>query len=130
MAQEKSQGWQWLPAFNKERTKTMTTQNSTETAPKAPPPVARIQVLRVQGALWRKGTDRTWHEVSFKRGFKRQDGSYGNSHSYDLANALALRAALDEAIPMLRSLDAATRVAAPQPEADDDGPYIDDENAL
>jgi hypothetical protein len=118
-----------VAGLQKERTTIMTTQKA-QTAPKAPPPVARIQVLRVQGAIWRKGTDRTWHEVSFKRGFKRQDGSYGNSHSYDLASALALHAALAEAIPMLRSLDAAARTPAPEPEVDDDSPYIEDEVAF
>ena len=93
-------------------------------------PVEKVRYGRVKAAIWRKGTDKTWHEVSFQRGFKRKDGSYGNSHSFDLQSALALRAALDEAIPLLRNLDAAARVPAPAPapdEIDDDGPYIDDD---
>jgi hypothetical protein len=91
-------------------------------------PVGKVHYGRVKAAIWRKGTDKTWHEVSFQRGFKRKDGSYGNSHSFDLQSALALRAALDEAIPLLRNLDAEARVPAPGPEEiDDNGPYIDDD---
>ena len=91
-------------------------------------PVNKLKYGRVQAAVWRKGTDKTWHEVSFQRGFKRKDGSFGNSHSFDLQSALALYAALGEAIPLLRDLDAAARAPAPSPdEIDDDGSYIDDD---
>ena len=91
-------------------------------------PVEKVRYGRVQAAIWRKGTDKTWHEVSFQRGFKRKDGSYGNSHSFDLQSALALRAALDEAIPLLRDLDTDARVPQPEPEpVNDDGAYVDDE---
>jgi len=94
-------------------------------------PVGKVRYGRVQAAIWRKGTDRTWHELSFQLGFKRKDGSYGNSRSFDLQSALALRAALDEAIPLLRNLDTAARVPLPTPEEiDDDGPYIDDDGVF
>jgi hypothetical protein len=111
------------PASQKRKTKMTNTENT----PKQKP-VEKISYGRVKAAIWRKGTSKTWHEVSFQRGFKRQDGTYGNSHSFDLQGALALRAALDEAIPLLRNLDAASRVPAPAPEEiDDDGAYIDDD---
>jgi hypothetical protein len=101
--------------------------NTQQNQPKQTP-VAKVRYGRVQGALWRKGTDRTWHEVTLQRGFRKKDGTYGNSHSFDLLSALALRAALDEAIPLLRDLDNAARTPLPEPEPTDDGAYIDDEN--
>ena len=91
-------------------------------------PIEKVRYGRVQAAIWRKGTDKTWHEVSFQRGYKRRDGSYGNSRSFDLHSALALRAALDEVIPQLRDLDNEARSPLPEPDSvNDDGPYIEDE---
>jgi len=102
--------------------------NTATTNQPRPAPVEKVRYGRVQAAIWRKGTDRTWHELSLQRGFKKKDGTYGNSHSFDLHSALALRAVLDEAIPLLRNLDAAARAPLPEPEqVDDNGPYIDDE---
>jgi hypothetical protein len=107
--------------------KRKTNMTNAENTPKQKP-VNKLKYGRVQAAVWRKGTDKTWHEVSFQRGFKRKDGSFGNSHSFDLQSALALYAALGEAIPLLRDLDAAARAPAPSPdEIDDDGSYIDDD---
>lgn len=91
-------------------------------------PVEQVRYGRVKAAIWRKGTDKTWHEVSFQRAFKKKDGSYGNAHSFDLMSALALRAALDDAIPLLRDLDAAARAPLPEPEPEENnGPGVDDE---
>jgi hypothetical protein len=102
--------------------------NTAKTTQPKQTPVEKVRYGRVQAAIWRKGTDRTWHEVTFQRGFKKKDGTYGNSHSFDLQSALALRAALDEAIPLLRDLDTDARAPLPEPEqANDDGAYVDDE---
>lgn len=98
----------------------------TNTQPKQSP-VEKVRFGRVQAAIWRKGIDRTWHEVTLQRGFRKKDGSYGNSTSFDLLSALALRAALDQAIPLLRDLDNEARAPLPEPEPNDDGAYIDDD---
>lgn len=102
--------------------------NTTQSSQPKQSPVERVRYGRVQAAIWRKGTDKTWHEATFQRSYKKKDGSYGNAHSFDLHGALALRAALDEVIPLLRDMDNDARAPLPEPDQiDDNGPYVEDD---
>jgi hypothetical protein len=79
------------------------TQNTTKSAP-----VAKLKVRRAKGAIWaRVADDRTFFEATFQVGYPDRDGNWKNGHSYNLANLLAHRVVVDQAIDQLLALEAA-----------------------
>ncbi len=87
--------------------------NDTKT-PKAAP-VAKVQVRRVQGAIWSRSTEKgTFFSATFQNGYRDADGKWKNGHSFDLDGLLALQhavgLAIDEIIG-LREADVADEAA-------------------
>jgi|SRR6185312_2237051 len=117
-----------IAGYQQERTKNMTktATKSIAGAESKAPPVARIQVGNVQASIWARVTEKgTFHDVSFKRGYRTKDG-WKNTYGFGQNDLLALRRAVGKAIDKLDELHAAAEAPHPTDVIDDDGPYISD----
>ncbi len=75
---------------------------------KNPPPVARVKVGTVQGAIFARSTERgIFLNTTFKRGYRDEGGNWKDTNGYDLHGLLALQHAVGLAIDEVLKLKAA-----------------------
>jgi hypothetical protein len=89
------------------------------------PPLARFRIGLVQAAIWENPNEngKSYPSVTFKRSYKKKDGSWGAARDYNLQDLLALRAVLDQATAKLLEFNGSTA----ETEAGDDTPATEEE---
>jgi hypothetical protein len=90
-------------------TKTSKKTQSTETAK---PPVAKLRLGLLNASIWERVTEKgTFHNVTFERRYRDNNGERHSTHSYDASDLLALAKLADQAHSKLLEFRA-TKAAA------------------
>ena len=83
--------------------------NETATADKQPaqPPVAKLRIGLISGAIWERKTENgAFYAVTFERRYRDGEGNFKSSHSYDAQDLLALGKLADMAHSKILELQA------------------------